>query len=45
MTTEEALQIIKEACASVVANLATHQKIQEAIAVLEAKEAKPVAGK
>jgi hypothetical protein len=35
MNKEEAIQIIKQACAMVVANLETHQKIQEAIQVIE----------
>lgn len=40
MNKEEALQIIKQACSMVVANLETHQKIQAAIQVLEEKKDK-----
>jgi len=36
MENNEALQIIKQACASVNADLATHQKIQEALIAIEA---------
>ena len=32
----EALDIIRQACASVVANLATHQKLQEALSIIDA---------
>jgi hypothetical protein len=35
MEKEAAMTIIKQACASVVADLATHQKIQEAIKAVE----------
>lgn len=35
MTKTEALDIIKQACTSVVANLQTHQTIQQAIKVIE----------
>lgn len=37
MNEQEAIQVIKEACANVSANLAVHQKIQQAIAVIEDK--------
>lgn len=37
MSNEEALEIIKQACASVVGNLEVHTKIQEAIKVVEAE--------
>lgn len=42
MTKEEAINIIKQACASIAANLETHQQIQTAISVIEEyfKEAK-----
>lgn len=35
MTKEQALDIIKQACASVIGNLEVHTKIQEAIKVIE----------
>lgn len=35
MTEEEALTIIKQACASVVGNLEVHDKIQRALKVVE----------
>ncbi len=35
MNKKEALQIIKQACASVVGDLRTHQQIQEAVQVIE----------
>ena len=35
MTQEEAMQIIRQACASVVGNLEVHSKIQEAVKVIE----------
>lgn len=42
MTKDEAINVIKQACAGVVANLQTHQTIQQAIQVIEA-ELKPKA--
>ena len=35
MNQEQALQIIKQACASIQANLATHQQVQKAIEIIE----------
>lgn len=35
MKKEEALQIVAQACAAVQADLATHQKLQEALKVLQ----------
>jgi len=44
MTKEQALSVIKEVCAKVQADLATHQTIQTAIQVLEREFAVAVVG-
>jgi len=42
MPLEEAIKVIKAACAAFVGTLADHQKIQQAIAVIEKELHKPV---
>jgi hypothetical protein len=43
MNKTEALRIVREACASVTANLQTHQMVQQALAVLERELTPPPA--
>ena len=41
MTKEEALDVVSQACASVVANLESHQRIQAALQVLASSISEP----